>query len=1180
MRKTPIEAIKRSEFFDEEFYKKNYPIGSEVEPAEHYLRIGWRLCYDPSEKFSTAGYLYKNVDVLKAGINPLLHYEQTKEREKRSFLSSEELLESTKLFDPYYYIMANLEGFVHNTESDAVAHYLREGWKQNLNVSEYVDMHEYIDGLCDNEKICVPLLHYIVFECVKNKFDILRNDIEPIEIIRNSELFDEFFYKSCYGLNKDIDAARHYFEYGADNFFDPSKDFSTSGYYFVNKDIYEKRVNPLYHYELKGKDEKRRWESTQSVILKSSLFDVDFYCAEYLYEYIDEKKYAEWAAKDFITNGSKEHRKPNKDFVASVEGNEFVSFIQMTLTASDKTSLKISDEQGIELIKKSKLFNAKWYKDKYGISSENLCAAHYYSIGWKLKCDPSPDFCTEWYLDKYMEELSDDINPLVHYESFGKGKGYAPTDPIINVIRKSALFNEKWYAEKYLNGDFCCNAIFHYIKEGAYKGFPASPSFSSARYLINRRDVYDSGMNPLYHYIKYGKGKNDIFTLFKNDDNVKAYDKVIQDSRISQEYSPDTENLILFLLPTSDSIGGGVMSINSIAKVTCELTETLEEIKNYKVLLATYPSNYTFSNYTKFDCPFNIYRFNMLRNFFTNLQNLIIHIPEVMVGSFITQISPEDYAWLYNIENVKINILNQNNDMMSRPAYTKFLSSFAKDVTMTCAHQRYCTPNQRSSYNIPVHMLSTSNLVKYKYKPYKEKEPLLLYSPDLNDSKKAILDSIGSQFPDLKMKMIKNIPYNEYLELISRAKWMITFGEGLDGYAMESIRSGAISFAVFNHTFFNERFEGLPNIYSSYQDMLANIAEDMKKFDDPAKYKELNDILRKKDSEEKDEARYRNNIKNYYLGNYTYPIEDIKEQREKRMAEKPLVSIVMATYNGEKYLEKQLNSLCQLTYENIELIISDDGSTDNTLSIIERYSDRLNISVYHNDGVHGTTTNFENGLNHINGEYVALCDQDDIWMPDHIEKLLWQIDDFDIIHGRLTVIDENDKFHPASIMHTNYEISKVQYTSVEDYLEVPRMLGCASLIRASALKSCLPFPKEIPYHDWWITIKCIMDGKGICFTDEIVTKYRQHGENTAYSEYQDGTRIRKQLEFMKYLKKLYADKFTKHQIDLIDRIENWCILYPIFKDAAGKGMDPYFSAHRTDFSNSVMDHIISAYKTK
>lgn len=1181
MEKNPCNIILNSEFFDKEFYTKNYPIPADIDPSEHYLLHGWKLCYDPSDSFSTSGYLYKNPDVLKEGINPLFHYETSGKNEERKQISTKQLAASEGIFNPFYYIHTYLNDDPGLSEEDAVSDYLTRGWKNAFSVDADNTLKEYLDKLPESEKGCIPLLHYIIFECAAKDKKAVNDFSRAVKVIENSQYFDEEYYRAAYNIGEKTDAARHYFEFGSKMFYDPSKEFSTSGYFYKNKDVYKKHVNPLYHYELHGKKEGRSWITTKKLLKDTELFDTKFYCAKYLFEYLDEKKYEQWAIDDFIRYGSTDRRLPNKDFKPEENRDVFAAFMETVLADTKSTNDSIAREKHpLAIIKSSNLFDEEWYKERYSLSDYTNGAEHYLNIGWKLMYDPSLKFCTEDYIDMYGSELSEEINPLLHYELYGRNKKYQPLSLVHNTIRQSGLFDSDWYSENYMTDDIFRNPIVHYIKEGASVGYPPSPHFNTARYLINGRDVLDSGMNPLYHYIKYGKGKRDVYALFKLDDSVCSYDKAVQDLNIEQDYDRETKSLVLFLLPTSDSIGGGVMSINSIAKVTLELTKTIKQLKGYKVILASYPSSYTFSKYTKFECPFNIYRFNMLRDYFTSVKNMIIHIPEVMTANFIAQMSPCDAAWLHNIPNLKINILNQNNDMMIRPLYASFLKSLTDNLTITCAHRKYCTPNQRSSYSMPVHMLSTSNLVTYKYKPYGEKENLLLYSPDKNDTKPAILEKIMESFPDLQIKMIQNIEYSEYLELISRAKWMITFGEGLDGYAMESIRSGAISFAVFNHTFFNERFEGLPNIYNSYQDMLLNIVDDMKKLDAPENYKALNDTLRQKDAEEKDEIRYRNNIKNYYLGNYTYPIDEILIERKKRMDSKPLVSIVMATYNGEKYLHKQLESICNLTYDNFELIISDDGSTDDTLSIIEQFTDRLDISLYHNQGSHGATGNFENGLNHINGEYVAFCDQDDIWVPDHIEKLLYQIDDFDIIHGRLKVIDEKSNYHPASVMHSSYEISKAQYITVEDYLDVPRLLGCASLIRASAIKKCLPFPEEAPYHDWWITLKCIIDGNGICFTDELVIEYRQHGENTAYSEYQSGTRIQRQYDFMRFLKKEYNNKLTKHQLDIIERVENWCLLYPIFKGAANKGMDPYFSAHRTDFSNDVIEQIITAYNNK
>ncbi len=241
--------IESSEYFDESYYTKTYPIPEGISPAEHYLHYGYKMCYNPSENFSTSGYYFLNKDTLKAGVNPLLHYEISKFKENRKWMTDEEVIDNTIVFDPYFYIIKNMEGKYDVSEREAARHYLAEGWKNGLSVSDTVDLIEYCSSLPDSEKKCVPLLHYIIFGCIDKDINVSK-DIEyrkNIKIIEESTFFDKKFYRKKYGIGAKIEAARHYYEYGAKKFYDPSEDFSTSGYVAENKiDLNE---NALVHYE-------------------------------------------------------------------------------------------------------------------------------------------------------------------------------------------------------------------------------------------------------------------------------------------------------------------------------------------------------------------------------------------------------------------------------------------------------------------------------------------------------------------------------------------------------------------------------------------------------------------------------------------------------------------------------------------------------------------------------------------------------------------------------------------------------------------------------------------------------------------------------------------------------------------------------------------------------------------
>ncbi|MCD8291094.1 MAG: glycosyltransferase, partial [Prevotella sp.] len=96
------------------------------------------------------------------------------------------------------------------------------------------------------------------------------------------------------------------------------------------------------------------------------------------------------------------------------------------------------------------------------------------------------------------------------------------------------------------------------------------------------------------------------------------------------------------------------------------------------------------------------------------------------------------------------------------------------------------------------------------------------------------------------------------------------------------------------------------------------------------------------------------------------------------------VSVCIATYNGEKYIEEQIRSILSQLSDNDEVIISDDGSHDQTLSLIQSIGDKR-IKIFQNEGRHGFKYNFENTLKKVQGDYIFLCDQDDVWLPNKVQ---------------------------------------------------------------------------------------------------------------------------------------------------------------------------------------------------
>ena len=141
------------------------------------------------------------------------------------------------------------------------------------------------------------------------------------------------------------------------------------------------------------------------------------------------------------------------------------------------------------------------------------------------------------------------------------------------------------------------------------------------------------------------------------------------------------------------------------------------------------------------------------------------------------------------------------------------------------------------------------------------------------------------------------------------------------------------------------------------------------------------------------------------------------------------VDILLATYNGEKYLKEQIESVLSQTYDNIQIIISDDCSTDKTREILKEYEKNDKIKVFYQEKNLGYVKNFEFLLKHVENELYMLCDQDDVWKKEKIEKSVEKLEkeNLDLVFGDLEVVDENlNTIHKSynKYMHMQNKINK------------------------------------------------------------------------------------------------------------------------------------------------------------
>lgn len=201
-----------------------------------------------------------------------------------------------------------------------------------------------------------------------------------------------------------------------------------------------------------------------------------------------------------------------------------------------------------------------------------------------------------------------------------------------------------------------------------------------------------------------------------------------------------------------------------------------------------------------------------------------------------------------------------------------------------------------------------------------------------------------------------------------------------------------------------------------------------------------------------------------------------------------MISVCVTTYNGEKYLKEQLDSiLCQLT-ESDEVIISDDGSTDATMEIINGYHDPR-VKLYPNTNRKGVVGNFENALNKAGGDFIFLADQDDIWMPNKTEIMLTALKKVDLCVCDCELIDAGGNVIYPSFFRLNHSKKGFIRNLIKN-----SYLGCCMAFKRNIFEYILPFPSNIAMHDIWIGLCVELWGNSL-FLDKRLTKYRRHGNN-------------------------------------------------------------------------------------
>ena len=334
---------------------------------------------------------------------------------------------------------------------------------------------------------------------------------------------------------------------------------------------------------------------------------------------------------------------------------------------------------------------------------------------------------------------------------------------------------------------------------------------------------------------------------------------------------PKTEKLILFFIPGADyysgkeSISGGLISIISLAQETAKIFKG----SNTKTLCATYYNQHLIYNITSFENQSVILSPKLIEHYFKIVKSLVLHIPELYVEDFV--LNQLNNKWLNKIQNVHINILNQSIQLMPEMDTIEELKKQFNICTITTAHTKYCNLFYRKKFGVPTHLLSVwISKENYINLNYEVKEDLILFSPDNPELSGLLIGNLKKSLPQFNYQIIQGLKYEDYKELICKAKFVITTGEGLDAYFIETYFSGGVSLAIKNTDFFDDKYLNLPCLFDDDTDISEFLVSRITEFDNDKRYHSINQLVTSLLTTDYSYENYIQNLIQFYKQEYTY----------------------------------------------------------------------------------------------------------------------------------------------------------------------------------------------------------------------------------------------------------------------------------------------------------------------
>ncbi len=621
--------------------------------------------------------------------------------------------------------------------------------------------------------------------------------------------------------------------------------------------------------------------SDLEAVVASGVFDGRFY----LMTYPDVAKAKLDPLEHYLVSGRFEKRQASAIFdpVAYVEANPEVAtsgmepFLHYVLIGQPagaplnrlvkRVGLSASD---LNAVVASGVFDERFYLMTYPDVAETAADPfeHYLVFGRFEKRKASATFDPVAYVETNPEVAISGMEPFLHHVLIGRTIG-APSDGLarrvglspgyLDAVAASGVFDERFYLMTYPDvTEAALEPFEHYLVFGRFEKRRASAIFDPVAYDEANPAVAVSGMEPFLHYALVGQtGRAPL---------SKA-ETITPRPALTHEIATGTRRLIVFLTPGHDARLGGVLSISAIY----EESKGLADLHGAKVALCAIPGDDAlFLKYSWFENDNYLLDLNTVLRRCENLDYLQLHIPEYVVNRMSKWLDEVSSSLLKNIPNIHLNVMLQNIDLIEGQNIAD-LKRFGQ-VTITTAHEAYSNSATREALGVTVHKLSVRiGPERYKRATYAEKEQILVVSHDDHPLKEKVLQLIARAHPQLEIRIVHDLSFEEYKALILRAKWALTFGEGLDGYFAETVFSGGNSFAVFNDRFFTPAFAQLETVYPSWESLQGMMPVDLQRLDEPLAYercwREAYALL----SGLYGTDQFRHNLRAFYRGEYTFP---------------------------------------------------------------------------------------------------------------------------------------------------------------------------------------------------------------------------------------------------------------------------------------------------------------------